>query len=173
MARVARVEAPKILQGESKIVDVASISPHPENARRGNVPVIKASIVANGFYGKVLVWRETNQIVVGSHRWKAAVELGMQKIPVEIVSLTERQAAKIMAADNRTSDLAGYDDQLLASLLKRLRADGDFEGTGYAEDDLLATLKRLEPPTAPGAFPELDPGGMHLARECPKCGFNF
>ena len=178
MARVKRgvaekLDAPTILSGEVKVVAVSSIRPHPENARKGNVPAIKASIADIGFYGKVLVWKETGQIVVGSHRWKAASELGMLRIPVEVVSLTERQARKILAADNRTSDLAGYDDALLAPLLERLRDSGDLGVASYADEDLEAARRRLVPPAGPGEFKDLDPGGMHLVRDCPRCGFKF
>ena len=42
-------------------------------------------------------------------------------------------AARIVAADNRTADLGGYDERLLAELLGDLP---DLAGTGYTEDDL-------------------------------------
>jgi len=164
---------PQILEGVKKVVAIDAIAPHPENARRGNVPAIKRSIEEVGFYGRVFVWQETNQILVGSHRWKAAKELGMKKIPVELHSLTERQARKILALDNRTSDLASYDDVQLASLLKALRDDGDLLATNYEDKDLDLLLARIEPPSAPPEFKNLEPGGMHLARECPRCHFQF
>jgi hypothetical protein len=173
MARTARAEVPRILEGVKKVVAIESIAPHPENARRGNVIAIKKSIAEVGFYGRVLVWEETGQILVGSHRWKAALELGMKKIPAEFHSLTERQARKILTLDNRTSDLAGYDDQGLANLLVKLRDDGDLDVALYEQSDLDGLLKRLAPPEPPGEFKNLEPGGMHLARECPRCHFQF
>jgi len=173
MARAERVKVPAILEGVKKVVPIGSIAPHPENARRGNVPAIKKSILEVGFYGRVFVWQETNQILVGSHRWKAATELGMKKIPAEFHSLTERDARKILALDNRTSDLASYDDQQFAALLAHLRDDGDLEVTLYEQHDLDAILKRIAPPEPPGEFKNLEPGGMHLARECPRCHFQF
>lgn len=181
MARKARgaveaapAEVPKLLRGERRTVDTESLTPHPLNARRGNVPAIKESIRENGFYGDVFVWKQTGQIIVGSHRWKAARELRMPRIPVVLLDLTEAQAMKILAVDNKTSDLADYDDQRLVDLLKHIvDVNGSFAGTGYAQEDLDAVLKKIQPPSPPEQFRDLNPGGMQLLRTCPKCGFQF
>jgi hypothetical protein len=181
MARKARDETrddgppiASLLDTQLRVVDIDSIAPHPENGRRGNVPAIKTSIMSLGFfYGRVLVWEQTGQIVVGSHRWKAAKELGMRKIPAEFAKLTEEQARQILATDNRTSDLAGYDDAAQLALLRRLADDGNLLAVNYSDDDITKLMAKVAPPMAPPAFENLDPGGMHLARKCPKCGFEF
>ena len=48
------------------------------------------------------------------------------------------RCARIVAADNRLADLGDYDDTLLIELLQGL--DGDLDGTGYTDNDLLALL---------------------------------
>lgn len=173
-AAAAKVpERPREIVGEVRKVPIDAIAPHPENARRGNVAAIKKSIQENGYYGTILVWAQKKLIVVGSHRWRARKELGFEDVRAEFVELTERQARKILAADNRASDLAGYDDEGLSKLLARLQKDGDLSAANYSDGDVAAVLKKLEPPAPPGEFKNLEPGGMHLARKCPSCGFEF
>jgi ParB-like chromosome segregation protein Spo0J len=162
-----------LVGGEPKTVAIDDVRRHPENARAGNIESIKASIRANGFYGRLVVQRSTNFIVVGNHRWQAAKDLGFTAIPIELVDVDERQARRMLAVDNRTSDLADYDNASLAPLLKQLMADGDLEAAGYRQDDLDAVLKKISTPPPPDAFQNLDPGGMHLARKCPRCAFEF
>lgn len=156
-----------------RTVAIDAVHQHPENARRQDVEAIKASIRANGFYGRLIVWKKDDSILVGNGRWQAAKELGFTAVPVEVVDVDERAAIRMLAVDNRTSDLAGYHDQKLASLLKNLMTEGDLEGAGYKPDDLDAVLKKISKPPPPSEFGNLDPGGMHLARKCPRCAFEF
>lgn len=61
------------------------------------------------------------------------------------VDVDDRDARRILVADNRTSDLASYDDFALADLLKQLAEEDGLPGTGYDGsdlDDLLADLDR-------------------------------
>ena len=166
-------EGARVLAGTLEVVPIDSIKRHAENARKGDVEAIKESILANGFYGRLIVSKKTGEILIGNHRWEAAKDVGMTEIPIERVDVSERTARKMLAADNRTSDLAGYHDKQLAALLKQLVADDDLEGTGYAEKDLDAVVKKLSKSSAGAGFGGLEPGGMHLARKCPRCQYEF
>jgi ParB-like chromosome segregation protein Spo0J len=172
-AAAEQVRPPDRLRGAERDVGIDEVRRHPKNARAGNVEAIKASIRANGFYGRLLVRKATMEICLGNHRWQAMRELGAKKVPVEVLDITEREALKILAVDNRASDLAGYDEARLADLLKSIQAEGDLVAVGYSDDDLERIVASLEPKVAPGDFKDLDPGGMHLVRHCPKCGFDF
>jgi hypothetical protein len=140
---------------EYQQVKVADLSVHPENARVGNVSTIVESIQANGFYGALIVQTGTNRILVGNHRYLAAVELGMETVPVLWADVDDDRARKIMLADNRTSDIATYDDHLLLDLLRA----GDLDGTGYLDTDVDDLARLLEPPNLDDLIDQV--GGDH------------
>jgi ParB/RepB/Spo0J family partition protein len=110
----------EINKQEYTLVPVDSIKPHPRNPRRGNVESIQESIQENGFYGAVIVQRSTGYIIAGCHRWKAAKANGAVQIPAFFVDVDDDRALRILLADNRTNDLAGYDEQSLTALLSEL-----------------------------------------------------
>ena len=56
------------------------------------------------------------------------------------VDVDDATARRILLADNRTNDLATYDDAVLAELLTALAEDDDLLGTGWDGDDLDALL---------------------------------
>lgn len=125
-------------------VDVDRLVEHPDNPRRGDLAAIVESIRANGFYGSLVVQTSTRHVCAGNHRLRAAREVGLDKVPVTWVDVDDATALRILAADNRTSDLAGRDDAALVALLGAIQSEGGLAGTGYVDDDLddlLATLQ--------------------------------
>lgn len=97
---------------------------------------MKASIAKFGFWGAIVAQRSTRHVLAGNHRLMAARELGLGEVPVVWVDVSDERARAILAADNRTSDLGGYDDAALAELLSHLSQDDLLDGTGYTLDDL-------------------------------------
>jgi len=117
-------------------VPVDELKSHPENARKGDLEKIMASMRANGFFGALVVQSSTNYILVGNHRWQAAKRMGMETVPVLFIDCDAKQARKIMLADNRSSDLATYDFDELGDLLKKVMTESDLGGTGFDAIDL-------------------------------------
>jgi DNA modification methylase len=117
-------------------VPLDKLTPHPKNPRKGNVPLIAESIQANGFYGAVIAQRTTGHIIAGEHRWRAARQKKLPAVPVFWLDVDDDRALRILLADNRTNDVAGYDDEILAEILKGME---DLSGTGW-DDDALAKL---------------------------------
>jgi hypothetical protein len=76
--------------------------------------------------GALVVQKSTGHILVGNHRYKAAIALGMSELPVHYVDVSDEQATKILLADNAASDLSVWDEDLLAELLTDLE---DLEGS--------------------------------------------
>ena len=135
---------PLILNGATELVDVSTLKTHPRNPRRGNLDTIRESIRVNGFYGVLVAQRSTRRILAGNHRFLAARDEGHTSLPVVWVDVGDAEALRILAADNRTSDLGGYDDPLLASLLAGLSETAEgLLGTGYTSEDLSALLGDL------------------------------
>jgi len=160
---------------ETSWVPIAELRPYPGNPRKGDLGAIKESLVENGLYKPVVVNRRTSEILAGNHTVRAAKELGWSEIAVSYVDVDAEQAARIVLVDNRTNDLAGYDDQALADLLAGLPK---LAGTGYDQDDLDQLLAELgaepERPDAPPPLPESSttrPGELfELGRHRLLCG---
>lgn len=123
-------------------VDIDTLKPHPKNARRGNLPAIKESLVANGQFKPIVVQKSTNFILIGNHTWKGAKDIGWNKIKAIFLDVDDEAAKKIMLSDNRTSDLSTYDTDALADILKNMEEPSI--GTGYSSDDVSAILKAIE-----------------------------
>lgn len=124
---------PSIINSAHQELAVSEIKPHPSNARRGDLAAISASIKANGFYGSLVVNKRTSHILAGNHRYLAAVDLGFETVPVTWVDVDAAQELRILAADNRTSELGTFDHDLLDSLLESI--GDDLVGTGYELPD--------------------------------------
>lgn len=115
---------------------IGKVKPHPRNPRQGDVGAIYQSIEANGFYGAIVAQRSTGYILAGNHRYKAAVEAGAKSVPVIWVDVDDETAVRVLLADNRTNDVASYDNAVLAEILTELANGPGLEGTGYDGDDL-------------------------------------
>lgn len=148
-----------IAQEYAAEVPVSDLVEHPDNPRRGDTGLIADSIAHNGFYGAVIAQRATNRVLAGNHRLRAAVSEGLETLPVIWVDVDDESATRILLADNRTSDLAGFDNSDLAELLEQLTgSDAHLAGTGYTQADLDMLLEDLagdDPPDNLGDTDEI------------------
>jgi site-specific DNA-methyltransferase (adenine-specific) len=124
------------------MVPIAELRPYDRNPRRGSVEAIRESLERNGQYRPVVVNRRSGEVLAGNHTLAAATQLGWSEIAATYVSVDAEQAKRIVLADNRTNDLAGYDEGLLAELLNELP---DLTGTAYDEDSLSELLDSVAP----------------------------
>jgi ParB-like chromosome segregation protein Spo0J len=108
----------------------------------------------------------------------AARHTGIERVPVYWVDVDDATARRILLADNRTAELATYDNDQLVDLLTRHANAGDLLGTGWDADDvddLIAQLAdgQINPPDTPDEFPSFDEDSLDTEHICPKCGFEF
>lgn len=158
----------EILNHSTEMVAIDTLRPHPQNPRQGDIGAIHESIRANGFYGQVVVQKSTGRILVGNHRWRAAMAAGATEIPVTWVDVDDDRALRILLVDNRTNDLASYDDEALAVLLRELADGTGLGGTGYDGDDLDRLIADL---AAPENFAEI--GELETEYRCPSCHYEW
>jgi ParB-like chromosome segregation protein Spo0J len=125
--------------GQVASVPINSLEGYPTNPRRGDIDAIAQSLKAHGQYRPIVVQHGTNYILAGNHTYKAAKKLGWKKIKITYIEVDEQTARKIVLADNRLTDLAGYNEPLLKSLLQALP---ELEGTGFTQSEV-DTLDRL------------------------------
>jgi len=129
--------------GVTAMTPLASLRPHPRNPRRGDLEAIKQSLSHHGQYRPIVANGRTGEVLAGNHVFRAARELGWKQIDVSFVDVSEEEATRIVLVDNRTSDLAAYDDELLVELLSDL---DDLSGTGFDEQALDDLLDEVAPP---------------------------
>jgi site-specific DNA-methyltransferase (adenine-specific) len=130
-------------------MQVKDLLPYAENARKGNVELIAESLATLGQYRPIVVNEGSltgrhNEVLVGNHTVLAAQALGWESLDVHRVDVDDSTARRIVLVDNRSSDLATYDDAALVLLLQQLAVD-ELAATGFTErdlDDLLLTLSR-------------------------------
>jgi len=114
------------------------------NPRKGNVEAVKKSYKKFG-QRKPIVATKDGEVISGNHQLAAAKELGWNKIAVVFTDDDELTAKAFALADNRTSDLGTYDDDLLADMLGAVSSDLEMlEATSFDEKDLMALIKKQE-----------------------------
>ena len=109
-----------------EIVDypVGRITPY-ENNPRDNDEAVSAVMVSIREFGwqQPIVVDEDGVIIVGHTRYKAALALGMETVPVKVAhGLTEEQCRAYRLADNRTHDLSEWLDAMLADELAQIES---------------------------------------------------
>ena len=114
----------KVLTPIVRVLRVAmdGVIPHPDNARKGNVAHIAASMQEFGQFKPLVVQSSSGHILCGNHTYLAAQALNWTHIDVHYQDIDDDKALRLALADNGTGDLAEWDDQIL---LDQLRAAGD------------------------------------------------
>ena len=141
------------------LVPIGSVELHPRNPRQGDVAAVAASLERFGQQKPVVVQASSGYVVAGNHVVRAARSLGWAEVAASTVELDDASAVAYMLADNRTSDLGGYDDALLAAILAEQQAEDNLAATGYDADAVAALLAAagLADERDPDAVPDLPP----------------
>lgn len=121
-------------------IETNALKPYENNSKKHpqkQLDILKKSIKEFGFVSPVLVDRELN-IIAGHGRTLAAQELGLTRVPcVYVDGLTEEQKKAYIIADNKLTELGGWDKEVLAEELAELQiSDFDIELTGFNDIDL-------------------------------------
>src|SRR5215472_2206219 len=150
------------MQGNKQVVSRAAVAmsivyraidtlkPDPTNPRRHSkkqLQQIAESIRAFGFNVPILVDRDGN-VIAGHGRLLACRELGVTEVATLCLDhLTPAQAGAFMIADNRLTEIATWDDRLLAEQLRDLSLSGldfDIEVTGFEMGEIDLRIASLE-----------------------------
>lgn len=122
--------------------------PYAANARTHEpeqVAQIAASIAEFGFNVPCLI-DERGVLIAGHGRLLAAKKLGLADVPViRLDHLSDAQARAYRIADNQIALNAGWDDQVLAAELARLKEDSvGLDLLGFADDELDRLLASID-----------------------------
>lgn len=118
--------------------DLATLKPWAKNPRKNEQTIdrVVASIKQFGFGAPLLARKKTREIIAGHTRALAAEKLGMKRVPVRFLDLTEKQAHALAIADNKIPEYSQWDDHLLPEVLGEFREDIPlFEATGFSYNE--------------------------------------
>ncbi len=126
---------------------ITTIRPYAKNPRLNDqaVEAVATSLREFGFRQPIVV-DEEGVIVVGHTRYRAALQLGLEMVPVHVATgLSPAQIKAYRLADNQTATLSHWDEERLPLELMELQQLGfDLNVTGFSAEDL---LRLLEPTT--------------------------
>lgn len=136
--------------------------PYPGNPRvnAGAVDAVAESIKRFGFRVPVVV-DSADVIIAGHTRMLAAAKLGLKEVPVHVAAdLSPDQAKALRLADNKSGEIATWDDSLLARELGELFERGiDMGDIGFTEAELeAARVKAAQYDCESGEMPALREG---------------
>ena len=137
------MEKPKI---KISTVAIDSLEYDPFNVREHdnrNVEAIKESLARFG-QQKPIVVKKDGTVIAGNGTLGAMRMLGYKEVVIAETELEGEEAVAFAIADNRTAELANWDDQALAQALDQL-GDELLPASGFDDDDLAKLLKDLEP----------------------------
>ncbi len=125
---------------------IESLKEDPRNARKHgekNYEAIQSSLEEFGQQKPIVIDKES-QVIAGNGTLQAAKEIGWQEIKVVVSDLEGLRQTAFAIADNRTAELASWDDAILAESLEAL-SDLSFElacDTGFSDDEVRRILER-------------------------------
>ena len=158
---------------EPLLKPMASLHPDPQNVRRHdqrNLDTIGKSLERFG-QQKPIVVDQAGLIVAGNGTFQAAASLGWSQIAVVSTRMSVRERRAYAIADNRTAELATWDDDALAKALKSMDEEM-LEATGFMAEDVLVVAGEL-PPNADGKVVDESIASGVIMQECPHCGHKF
>lgn len=134
----------KLIGGEAKLTAISSLNFDPNNPNHHpdkNIEVIKSSLEQFGQDQVIVVMKQGMIVRKGNGRLQAAKELGWTHIAAIVIDESEIESIARGLADNRSSELSQWNDEILANVMSQL-VDEEYDPTsiGWDEDELAAML---------------------------------
>lgn len=126
------------LRAAGLVTQIAHLTPDPRNARlhpERNMEAIRDSLAQYGQVKTIVVLKSTMTVIAGNGTMEAAKQLGWTEIAANIVDMTEVEATGFGLADNRTSELAKWDFEVVAMLDKLIQEQNE-PMIGWTKDEL-------------------------------------
>ena len=122
---------------------ISGLLPDPRNARRHNARNLEAIKVSLGRFGqqKPIVVDGKGVVRAGNGTLEAAKSLGWTEVDVVKSDLSDSELTAFGIADNKTAELAEWDDEVLAELGKSV----DLKELGFDDKDLSAIKRAVLP----------------------------
>jgi len=139
LTHIAEALRPLAVPVVDLVLDPANARKHPER----NLDAIAASLRRFGQRKPVVVQKAGMIVRAGNGTVTAARSLGWSHVAAVVVDEASVDATAFAIADNRTAELAEWDEPVLAGLLDSL-PDEALPDTGFTEDDLRKLIASVE-----------------------------
>jgi DNA modification methylase len=136
-------EMPQALAYERVKID--SLQFDPRNARKHDDRNIKAIMDSLSKFGqqKAIVVGDGGVVIAGNGTLEAAKRLGWDTIDIRRSGLMSDEATAYAIADNRSAELAEWDDPVLGDILSELKESGwELDDLGFNDEDLEKYIKQ-------------------------------
>ena len=135
---------------QQETIGINEIDYHPKNYKQhpqDQIDHLVRSIQEHGLYRNIVISND-NKIIIGNGLVQALRYIGIKKIPVIRLDISHDsiEAEKLMIADNEISHLSVLDDRMLTDVLKKIRDNGELNGTGF-DEMMLANLLMVTRPS--------------------------
>lgn len=167
----------KLSKLKIEYIDIEKLIPYINNPRINDnaVDVVAASIKEFGFKNPILINNE-NVIIAGHTRLKAAKKLGLKEVPViRVEDLTKNQIKAFRIADNKTTEFAEWNMELLELELEEL--EDMFTGFSEEEKEVIFNVSDVD---IDSFFEDAEETNKEKGKEkeeeeiqCPHCGMYF
>jgi DNA modification methylase len=126
-------------------IAIDELKPWGKNPRKHDIEKLVKSIERFGFRAPLVVNKRNDEYVVeaGHGRLIAAKAAGLKKLPCVVVEDDDMTAEAYAVADNRLQELASWDENALADLLKDFDKEL-LDCVGYSNGELDKLLKDLD-----------------------------
>ena len=161
-------------------VPIESISTDPANLRKHDERNISAIIASLRRFGQQhpIVIDSRGIVLAGNGRYEAIKRLGWPTILAVRSDLAGVDATAYAIADNRTAELANWDDTALAETLRALQSEEfEIEAAGFTGDEVDQLIEKLAseivPDFQPGTIDDQGRLDEKAKTTCPECGHEF
>jgi len=171
-----------------KRLPVEGLTHDPDNARARGPRAVEAIANSLDAFGqqKPIVVTKGGVVIAGNGTLDAAKLLGWESLECQVADLSPTQARAFAVADNRTAELAFWNDAQLLRALNAAQEAEMLDATGFDEADLeaLARCLRDDHDEEGAEVPEKGKTGIGMSDNltdemeepdttCPSCGFKF
>jgi ParB-like chromosome segregation protein Spo0J len=165
---------------KTKQVPIEQLSQDPSNVRRHSERNLSAIVASLRKFGqqKPIVIDGKGIILAGNGTYEAAKRLGWDTIAVVQTDLKGSEATAYAIADNRTAELAEWDETALAETLRALQSEEfEIEAAGFTNDEVDGLITRLGNealiPEHEGKEYDESVANDVVMITCPKCSHEF
>ena len=159
-------------------LNIDKVIPYANNPRHNDgeaVDRVAASIKEYGFKNPIIIDKD-NVIVAGHTRLKAAKKLNLEEVPIiKADDLTPAQVKAFRLAENKVSEYATWDNELLSIELEGLQElDFDLDLTGFEDWELDNLLNSVSDDDLQDFFIDKEQKEKEPKKViCPHCGEEF
>jgi DNA modification methylase len=127
-------------------VEIGKLTGDPANARKHGERNIDTIVQSLNRFGqqKPIVVDSSFCVRAGNGTLEAARSLGWTHLDCVVTDLKGSDAVAYAIADNRTAELAEWDDGVLAAVLEGLQLEGLLESVGFSDDEFAELMKDIE-----------------------------